>query len=53
MLVGLLIAQALILWLDHTRSWRVTMRVVPAVAFLVALLLLAWEVLIAITGSGL
>jgi hypothetical protein len=53
MLVGLAISQVLILWIDHTRSWRGTMRVVPAVAFLAVVLLLAWEVLITITGTGL
>jgi len=52
-LTGLGISQVLILWIDNTRSWRVTLRVVPVVVFLTVVLLVAWKTLITITGTGL
>jgi hypothetical protein len=52
MLVGLAISQVLILWIDHTRSWRATMRFVPAVVFLAVVLLAAWDILITMIGTN-
>jgi hypothetical protein len=52
MLVGLPIAQALILWIDKTRSSGVMIRAVLAVAFLAIVVLLVWQILMTITGPG-